>query len=483
MSNIIPKIRNSFGEGVGVEQRITPPNLKDNNETFVSTDASSGVSSFTVENGLKFSTSEFVLIGNFGAENAEILKIHTSTTPTSTVITLDATSNFSHNRGERIVFIPYDQIIIERSTDGGTSFSTLVTINIRADSTETYNQHTTGASTDLYRAKFSNSSSADVSVVSDSILSTGYVANSAGAVIRSALISMGEKIDSVLTKEFLFDALNDGRDEIDRHEMVEKWSFRTKFEFDAGDVIPGQFELTVPTDLRDPDTYKNVLSVRIGTDKLPLTQADKRTINQNYRGVSHTTLNGVVGDSDTSIVLTSSGDFADSGTIDIASPNISSVIDSVDYTGNTLSTATLTGITNIVSGGHATAIDVWQGAVFGLPQQYTVFDGRFMFSQPFSDELAGENIWLDYYSDITEINSDADLLDEPFFKIYIPYMRYRIKKRKNPDIQKNNDSDYQEWIEKREAAVSKEWIAQDIRVVIDTPDTLFPGDTLTGIRR
>lgn len=469
---ILPKLKCKYGEGIGVEIFITPPDIRDNPYTFIITDASSAASSFSVDNGLKFAIDQYIITGNIGAEKTEILRTHASTAPTATTITLNATtSSHAHSRGERIQFIPYNQVVIERSIDAGSTYSVLATISIRVDAESTYYNHTSGASTDYYRVIFKNEASPTLySQYSDGIIATGFASNSVGKIINNALITLGENIDNeVITKEFLYSVLNEGRNEIDRHQMIEKWSFRTVFDYDAGNVISGQYKLTLPTDLRDPATYKNILAVYIGKSKLPLQQIDKRALNNYYQGIAHTTLNGAVLAADTSIVLTSSGDLDESGSIDIAAASVSGTIDNVDYTANTESTNTLSGVTNIATGGHATGTDVWQGASFGSPQEYTVDNGVMIFSCPFNDDLAGENIWLDYYKKIADINSDADTLDEPFYNIFIPYLKYKIKLRKNPQMNVTKDPDYLDWVQKREAQVGKEWLAQDLRIDVDIP--------------
>lgn len=467
---ILPKIRTRFGENIGVEVFIQPPDLAENEKTFISTDASASASSFTVEDGLKFSAGEYVVVGNVGAEKAEIVRIHASSAPSATAITLNATTNFAHNRGEKIQFIPYNQVVIQRSTDSGSTYSDLATIDLRVDTTEIYYQHAAGTSTNYYRAKFKNSTTSDESQVSDGIIATGFVANSAGAIIRQALISSGEKIDGeVITKEFLLAALDEGRQEVDRNPEVQRWSFRTVFDYDAGNVIPGQFQLTLPTDLRDEDTFKSILALRIGKDSLPLTQSDKRTLNRYYQGIAHTTLNGAVVTTDTSITLTSSGDFDESGSISVAAAAVSGTIDIIAYTANAESTNIISGVTGIIAAGHATGKDVWQGASFGSPTHYTVYENKATFSQPFEDDLAGENIWLDYYKKMDVINSEGDLLDEPFYYIYVSYLRYRIKLRKDPQMNVTADVDYAEWKKSSQGQALAEWVGQDMYVSIDVP--------------
>lgn len=462
---LLPKLRTKTGENIGVEVFVSHPDLE-TEFTFLSANASASASTFTVENGLKFAANEYLVVGRFGYEKAEIVKV--SGTPSATSISLTGATNHPHNRGEQIQFIPYNQIVLEYSTDG-TTYNSLATLDIRADATETYYNHTAGLSTYYYRAKFSNSTSSDVSSYSDGMIATGDVENSAGAIIRDALLSMGEKIDDeVFTKEFLLRALDEGRDEIDLHPNAGRWAFRTVFDYDAGDCIPGRYTLTLPIDLRDPETAKHLLSVRIGKDSLPLDWTDKIGMNAWYQGVAHSTLNGAITTGSTSIVLTSSGDFDESGAVSIAAEDITETVDVVDYTTNTESTKTLGTVTNITAN-HATARDVWQSASFSTPTEYTVDNGVLIFSQPLEDDLAGENIWLDYYAKKTVANSFGDTLDENFFAIYKPYMRFRIKLRKNPSMNITADPDYLMWETKKNAQVLKEFGGQNLRINIDIP--------------
>src|SRR3990167_6525505 len=262
---ILPKLRTKFGEGVRVELFISHPDINENEQSFLTTDYNAGVSSLIVDNANEFTADEYVIVGSLGSDKCEIVKISTVSGSTQT-ITVSSTIH-AHNRGERVTFIPYNQITIQRSTDSGSSYSDLVTVDIRPDSTETFYQHITGASTDYYRVKFYNSTCTNESQVSDGIIATGFVDNSAGQIIRAALLSLGERIDGeVLTKEFLFQALHEGREELDSHPNVERWAFRTVFDYDFGDMIPGRFTITLPTDLREPDTYKNILSLRLGRE-------------------------------------------------------------------------------------------------------------------------------------------------------------------------------------------------------------------------
>jgi hypothetical protein len=466
---ILPKLRTEYGDSIGVELYIAPPNLAENPNTFLSTDVASGVSSLSVDSGTKLSIGQYALLGAWGSEKSEIVRVHASTPPTATTVTLASATAFAHNRGERLTFIPYNQIIIERSTDAGANYSTLATVDIRANSTETYYNDTDGTSAYLYRVKFSNSATSGVSATGEGIVGLGFADNSVGAILRSALVGIGEREDSVITKEFLLDALHEGRAELNKMSGAEKWSFRTSFDYDAGNVVPGHNELALPSTLREADTFKNVLSVRIGRDKLPLNKVDKHSLNRWYQGVARTTLNGAITTGSTSIVLTSSGDFDESGDIVIAAAAVDEVLDTVSYTSNTESTNTLAGATGIRAAGHASGAIAWQSASFGYPTEYSIFENKIVFSQPFADDYAGENIWLDFYTELVRADSEADLLDEPHYEMFIPYLRYRIKKRRDKTLVAKDDDDFKSWEAKRDAAVDKEFTGQDIRLVIDVP--------------
>ena len=125
-----------------------------------------------------------------------------------------------------------------------------------------------------------------------------------------------------------------------------------------GGIVPGTYKIALPTDLKDPYSNKNILGLRIGRDGDNITHIGARELYAFYRDIAQTTLNGAVADTDVTITLTDSGDFDDEGSIYVASPSISGTIDTIDYTGNTLSTSTLTGVTNIATGGHSTGTQV-----------------------------------------------------------------------------------------------------------------------------
>lgn len=322
---LLPKFRSKYGEVVGVELFITFPEIYNNEKTFFDADAASSAASAT-SNGTNFSIGQYLVLGQIGAEKTEIIKVHAATAPTSSLITFATNTVYAHNRGDLIQFIPYNQITVERSTDAGVNFTPLSAINIRPDSTETYLQRSTDASTDVYRFRFYNSADNVYSEYSDTLTASGFDDNTVYAIKNRALLDLGEKKNELITDEFLNESLNVARRELDRDKRVRRWSFRTAFNSDIGDCIPGRWSVSAPTDLRNRNTNENILSLRVGKNGRELLYQDKIRFNENYRNISHSTLNGSITTGSTSIILTSSGDFDESGTVDILDLHVESSI-------------------------------------------------------------------------------------------------------------------------------------------------------------
>jgi len=447
--------------------------VQDVNVGYLSTDSTSASGSILLDSIAEFAINQILILGKLGQEKSEIIKTHTATAPSGSTVTLNSNTLYAHNRGEEISIVKWDQYELSNAPTATGSKTLLTTtlgsglIAIDPTRNETL-YYDTEYSSGGYFIRKKNSITGVFSDYSDYMPYSGHVSNSVGGVIQSALTTLNETIDTVITKDFLIEALNEGRADLDNGLTVEKWSFRTVFDYNAGQAIPGQNKITLPANMRESATFKNLLSLRIGKDQLPLVKVDKRALNRWYQGIAKTTLNGVVTTGDPTIVLTSSGDFDDSGNIVIAGESVTDTLDTVAYTSNNLST-TLSGVTDIQAAGHSTGMLVWQGASFGKPLEYTVDNGEIIFSQPFDDDSAGENIWIDYYKEREDIDSDADLLDEPNYKMYVPYLRFRMKELRDTSMKKEDDNDYKSWIEKRDAAIKKEYIAQDIRLTIDLP--------------
>jgi len=459
-----PVIKTKYGVGVGIQVFVQHPDLSDLPTTYLSGDEAVGQTTLSVISEGGFTATDYVLIGSWEEETSEIRKI--SSTSTGTIVT-DATT-FVHPRGTKITFIPFNQIVVSRSTDG-TTYAALSAVGIQTDTLWTSVMRTADASTDYYKARFYNSTTTLYSDYSDVAVGE-YAYNTVYAVKNRALSQMGEKVNDLITDEFLNESLWEGRRELDNDPKVLRYSFRTKTNYNLGGIVPGTNTATIPTDLRDPNSVKNILGVRIGKDNQQLTYVDWNALQAYYYGVAHTTLNGAVLTADTSITLTDSGDFLDSGNIDVAAADTETTIDTIAYTANDLSSNVVSGVTGIVATGHTTLTDVWQDASFGFPSAFSVDseNHKIVFNCPFDDDLAGENIYLDYYSTLPTYDSDADILDEPEIDMFVSYLKYKIKALKsNGKLAPQKDGDYVLWLQGKNNLILKEMLGQEIHLIPD----------------
>lgn len=456
----LPRFRTRYGEDIGIELYIGFPDLAGNEKTYFDADEAAGQTTLSAS-GTNFAANDYVVLGPPGVERTEIVLLSGAS---ATTLTSGATV-FAHLRGEPIRFIPYNQIVVERSTDGGTNFSALTAVNIRPDASETYIQRATDASTDVYRFRFYNSTSTNYSAYSDSQTASGLADNTAGSIKRRALSDMGEKLGDLITDSDLNTWLSEARRKVDEDVRAQKFSFRTSFNTDIGNVIPGRWLVAAPSDLRDRNTNKNVLSLRVGRWGRTLDYEDFNTFIRRYENIAHTTLASQCASAATSATLTSSGDFDESGAVTFAAEDVSGTLDTADYTANNESTNVLSGMTGVTDT-HAAGRDVWQAATFGNPRYYTIWEGNFYFELPFSDDLAGENIYCDYYKTLTAVNSDADVLDEPQYDLYVNYLKFKIKNKKaNGELDPKQDGDFLLWLEGKDNLINSDILGQEIHLI------------------
>jgi hypothetical protein len=436
---------------------------KDKKYSFLSGDIAAGVSSISVESIVGFATGQPILIGNIGSGKSEI--ILTSGSPSGDTISLASATVEAHSRGDKVTILDYNQIEISwEASITPDSDTILATIDIQAGLPQSIYNDTVKTS-GYYFTRYKNSSDTSYSDYSDPIPYAGYASNSVFAIKERALNDLGESVDDkLITNDYLNESLWEGRRDLDNDKRILHWSFRQKFNQNIGSITPGEWKVAVPTDLRDPNTYKNILGIRIGRKGRKLDYIDMTEFNQKYVNFAHTTLNGAVTTGDLTITLTDSGDFDESGTLSVAG----TTIDSISYTSNNESTGVVSGVTGIVASGHLSGTDVWQEITFGEPTAFTIHDGYIYFDCPFEDDLADENIYMDYWGKLVEYDSDADVLDEPEVDMFVSWLKWKIKyKLKSGDIDKTKDTDYQDWLIRKDNLISKELNGQEINFYPD----------------
>ena len=112
----------------------------------------------------------------------------------------------------------------------------------------------------------------------------------------------------------------------------------------------------------------------------------------------------------------------------------------ITYTGNDRVNNTLTGITAVVFSIPANT-DVWYNIDYGTPTKFTVDDGYIYFDLPVDNDFEGRNVWLDYYTTVTRVDSDADIVSVNDPSILISWLERAIKKEKaNGELPQNDPS-------------------------------------------
>ena len=453
MSTLLPKIKAQRGN-IGTDLWIHFPDISSFERTYLSGDEAAAQTILSVLSSANFAAGEFIVIGTPGAEQTEIRKISSVATGT---ITVTAAITFDHNQGTAITFIPFDQIEVYSASSSGGSFSLLSAVSIRADALETYYPRTSDASTIYYKSRFKNSGDTTYSDYSDEVAATGYAYNTVWAVKNRALMQRGDKIEGSITDEFLNESLWEGRRDIDN--QLKRWSWRTAFNSDIGNLVEGQYSVSVPSTLRNPDSPQNILGLKIGSRGRNITYIPKRQFDFYYEGIEHTTVATQPSVGQTTLVLTNVRDIDASGSVRVGA-------DTITYTSKSNSTNTLSGVpasgTGSITIAHAVGIDAWQNVSYGEPTLYTIFENTIFFNVPFDSDFEGDNLFSDYYRTLPDYDSDADVLDEPDVDCLVSYLKYKLEDLKTKGkVKKKDNSDYHDYLDRLGKILRKEVHSQE----------------------
>ena len=395
--------------------------------TYLTADVTASSGTLTVPNVVGIGVSDYLLLGDFGQETAEIVRVHTSTAPSSTTITLNANTTYAHIRGERVFRIDRNQVEFSRATTLTGSKSVLATSDIQPDRLyTTYEDTTNSTGWGFYRWK--NSADTTYTNYSESYPYAGYSEQTLKKIFDSVLTDIGLVDDNgqplwtnKISREAAYQAVVDCQDLIARRRY--RWSYLTNFNVNFGELATGDDAYDLPSQIAKEDGQAQILALRIGANKA-MKYIDKRTLNEWREDVNQTTLGGAItGTGDTTITLTDSSDFGDSGNIQVIADDGES-IDEIAYTSNNRTTNVLSGVTGIAAAVANGAI-VWQGAMFGEPKRYTVFENSVILDPPPTFDWEQYNLIGDIYEKPTVVN---DLADEAQFPATVikPFVKYKL---------------------------------------------------------
>lgn len=442
--------------------------------TFLTEDVVVGGSTLRVQSVLGFeslttSSGQIICVGPLGNERTELLRTSNSTGPSQSYkeVTLRDTLNFDHPQDTPITIVDWNRAEVQWSVAATGTKSTLTAypVAIQPDQLETIFTDASKSS-GFYFVRFNENIANASSDWSDAIPFAGFDDNSVYSIKRRALDRVGESIDGVvITNDFLNTSLWEARR--DYHNAPGKRPFRRNFNAVIGSALTGSFRIELPTDTERPYTAENIYGVRIGTNA-NMTYIDKKEWDFSYRGVAHSTLDvPYTRGTSTSIWLANGRDFSQSAVINIE--------------GTPVSVTRITGSQNsftVVSHGSWSASggsDAWENANYGLPDKFTVFanpagSAYIYFNRPIETAYINQNIYADYYRTLLGYDTDGDVLDEPDYDMYPDYLAAKIKyRRQKGQVDLVNDPDFKIWLVKRNEALSREYVATDIRISPDIP--------------
>jgi len=407
--------------------------LLDKERTYLTADYSSGTGIVVEADAdvayFPFANGNYLLLGEFGQPTSEIVRVSSSS---GTTITLVVAPQYPHPNGTPVYNIDRNQIRFSRGTTVvAVDSSTLATVEIDCDQLYTTYEDTTNI-TGFGFARAMNSADSTFSNYSESFPYAGYGENSLKNIFDSALFDMGYTDDNgqpafskKVSREAAYRAAMDCQLEL--AELRYRWSHLTNFDVVISEITVGEDSYSLPDQINRQDNFTSLLAVRLGGKK-NMTRKDKVEMEKRREDVVKTTLGAAItATSNTTITLTDGSDFETSGSIQVVVDD-QDAIDSISYTGKS-STNVLTGVTGIletVSNGAT----VWQGATFGEPKYYTVFEDTIVIDPPPATDWEDRNLIADIYERPTLVD---DLADETQFPASVvkPYVAWKLSLLRN----------------------------------------------------
>lgn len=447
---------------------------KDKKFTFLSGDALAGATAISIASTLGFtslttSSGQILFIGELGQEKSEIVRTSNVSTSSGTNIsgtgaTLRTVLAFDHPQDTKVYIIDWDRFEVQWAATATGSKSTLMAYPeaLQPDQLESIFKDTSQSS-GFYFVRFNETIGSSNSDWSDPIPFAGFDDSTVFAIKQRALESIGEEVDGkIISNEFLNRCLWQARREF--HNAVSKHPFRRRYNQVIGSALTGSYRIELPYDVEMPYTSENVYGVRIGTER-NMEYYGKKEWDFDFRNKPHSQLAlPYTANVSTSIWLLNGRDFSGSATISVEGTNI----ELSRITGSQNSFTIVTHGSWDASAGS----DVWSNVSLGLPDRYTVWadvggSAYIYFNRPIDTAYVNQNIYADYYRTLVDFDSDADELDEPMYDMYVSYLAWRIKKRKNSNIQDLQDPDFLRWQAEKKTALDGEYAGTEIRMLPD----------------
>lgn len=410
--------------------RVSVPYHIFDDVTYLNKPLSAGGTTINVLDNTNISDNDFLVLGNIGDDKCEIVKVNGAPTR-GTTITLDS-SVFDHGIDEPVRIIRYDQVSVYKSSTSDDASPTIIGSAATIDVAQGYNifNIATADQDSYYYARFTNSDTATNSEYSTSVASSGYTRSSVQKIIQTALKRTQSRAqdDEVINNEYLVDCFNEWQE----------WVFEDKRDWSFLRAAPSITELrrhtqeyALPSDIQDASLGQSVIAITLMDRGCKLKYKDPEYFFEVImKGVPKSKLAAQITTGSTSATLDNSGDFEDTGTLYIGG-------DELDYTANSKSTKTISGMDN-PSTTHAVDTEVYGNVSEGLPEYFTVLEGKLFIWPLVSDENEYESMRLFYWKNFTNIDEINDSTIIPFKRSAVNYIMAKIEEAKGDP---NNKAD------------------------------------------
>jgi len=379
----------------------------------------------------QFAVDYVLCIGEFGNEGSEIINTHAGTAPTGTTVTLAAGLVKSHPKDTPVYIIPFDQIEFSRSVTEDGAKSVLGTIQSVDPEKLSMMYEDIVNTTGYYFTRYKNSITLNFSQYSDGVPYTGFLANSVGYAINTALDELHAEIGELITYNMLIGWTNQMLRRV-RGEL-KAWSNYQEFDYDMGNVSMGVRSFAMPDDIYEKNSPKSTMNVKIG-NATPLTYIDRSEYIQATKETTYTEVATQAVATDTSLVLDNTDDLPDSGSVNVY---VSGTKYTVEYTANTKSTGTLTCSATAITATLPVDSQVWYGILENDVKYYAIWEGNLYIWPMITSDYEGQRVFIDYYTDIDSVDSDADTITGPRFDMLIHFLKFKIRAVKDNDGMEN----------------------------------------------
>lgn len=391
--------------------KVSIPDLSNTTKTYLTASVAAAGTTLTIRDASGLADNDLLVIGEVGQETTEKIEVNDGTPDTSLTITA---VTYAHTIGTPITETPFDQVTLYGASSL-TGDKSAIGSATDIDFASGCNYIIATTQYDYYFVRYSNTETSATSAYSEGYLASHPATNTRQGLKLAGLDLVNEVIDdNLITDDFLNREINNCQREI-QDAYDGKCSFAVATD-STQTLSTGINYLTIPTDIANAD-YRSITSLRIeigdSMEYQPYHKflADSTTVK--------TTLAADIALTDTTITVTSDENLPSQGDIVIDG-------DTISYTSK--SSNVLSGVTDI-SSTHSSGDTVYYEDDLDEPKYWTIYNSQILVRPIPSSTENGWQVHIDYFKDITDLDSDNDRTLVPFYGIFQYYLASKISYR------------------------------------------------------